>query len=359
MKIKELPLSLKERWCERLRKLLVFLMIIVTILTSVGIFIFKDFGLGYKYYEINNNQTVLVGVTQEENLLTKTVDEHLNNLENDGYYIVSSSLNITLLENFAIIPKSTQNDEELKALFIKSLDVSILCTKLQIEGDETVYYFKTQSECDDFVKSLNQYIEQKTESEGITSDYRIITKQEILDNKLNNVKKEKEELDAKKAAEEAARKAEQERRQREQRQVTSRGGEISSRSSNTPRGNYSGGAPLASYVYISSPYGMRHGKMHTGVDFAANGGTHIYAWKDGTVTFAGWSGSYGNFIIVQHNDGTVSRYAHCSGFAVSSGTYVSKGQTIGYVGTTGNSTGNHLHFEIQINGSFVNPLDYL
>ena len=99
--------------------------------------------------------------------------------------------------------------------------------------------------------------------------------------------------------------------------------------------------------------------MHTGVDFAAAGGTHIYAWKSGTVTFTGWSGGYGNFIIIQHNNGTVSRYAHCSGYAVSAGQTVSKGQTIGYVGTTGNSTGNHLHFEIQVNGSFVNPLNYL
>ena len=67
----------------------------------------------------------------------------------------------------------------------------------------------------------------------------------------------------------------------------------------------------------------------------------------------------GDCSIIQHNDGTVSRYAHCSGFAINAGQTVSQGQTIGYVGTTGNSTGNHLHFEIQINGSFVNPLNYL
>lgn len=355
MKIKNSPLSFKERMAQNLKKLLVCLMIIVTILTSLGIFIFKDFGLGYKYYEINECQTIYVGAAKEENLLTKTYDEYLDKLTNDGYYIVSSTFNTTLFEKIAIIPKSTMNDEEMKKIIINSMDVTVLVTKLNIKDDDTTYYFKTQDECDKFVESLNQYIKQDVTSEGIADDYKIITKQEILDEKVNNVKQQKEKLDA----EEAARKAAEEKKKAEQKKVTSRGGSISSRSSDSIRSNYSGGAPLASYVYISSSYGMRNGKMHTGVDFAANGGTHIYAWKAGTVTFAGWSGGYGNFIIVQHNDGTVSRYAHCSGFAVSAGTTVSQGQTIGYVGTTGNSTGNHLHFEIQVNGNFVNPLNYL
>ena len=92
---------------------------------------------------------------------------------------------------------------------------------------------------------------------------------------------------------------------------------------------------------------------------AANGGTPIYAWKSGTITYRGWNGSYGNFVEIEHGDGTVSRYAHMSGYNCSLGDTVSAGETIGYVGTTGNSTGNHLHFEIKVNGNFVNPLNYL
>ncbi|HIR74365.1 TPA: M23 family metallopeptidase, partial [Candidatus Ventrenecus avicola] len=141
---------------------------------------------------------------------------------------------------------------------------------------------------------------------------------------------------------------------KEKQKVTSRGGQTRRQQS-----SYSSGAPLATYSYISSYYGMRNGKMHTGVDFAAPAGTKIYAWKAGKVIQASWSGSYGNFIVIQHNDGTISRYAHCSGYACSKGDVVSKGQVIGYVGTTGNSTGNHLHLEIKVNGSFVNPLNYL
>ena len=99
--------------------------------------------------------------------------------------------------------------------------------------------------------------------------------------------------------------------------------------------------------------------FHTGIDLAAPAGTHIYSWRSGTVTFAGWSGGYGNFIIVDHGDGFVTRYAHCSKIAVTKGQTVSQGQVIGYVGTTGNSTGNHLHFEVKVNGNFVNPRNYL
>ena len=347
MKTENLPLFSKEKMGKNLRKLLIYIMIIVTILTSLGIFILRDFGLGYKYYEINNSQTIYIGATQKENFLDKTINEYLEQLNNDGYYIVTSSLNKAFIENMSIIPKSTINEDEIKETIIKHLDVSVLCTKLEIKDDETVYYFKSQSECDNFIKSLNEYIIQDYTSDGDTQDYRVITKQEVLDSKLNSVKEQKAEAEA-----EAQRQAER-KRQQERIQVTSRGG------TTRVNRNYSGGAPMASYVYISSYYGMRNGKQHTGVDFAAHAGTAIYAWKSGVVTFVGWSGGYGKFIIVKHNDGSVSRYAHCSGYACSVGQSVEKGQTIGYVGTTGNSTGNHLHFEIQINGSFVNPLNYL
>ena len=113
---------------------------------------------------------------------------------------------------------------------------------------------------------------------------------------------------------------------------------------------------------ISSTYGYRksRGDFHSGIDLQGNYGDNIYAYKSGTIIKTQYSNiSYGNMVLIQHNDGTQSRYAHMSSISVSKGQYVSCGQIIGHVGSTGNSTGNHLHFEIIINGKTVNPYNYI
>lgn len=98
---------------------------------------------------------------------------------------------------------------------------------------------------------------------------------------------------------------------------------------------------------------------HTALDIGARSGTAIRAADGGTVTFTGWQGGYGNFIIVNHGNGMITRYAHCSSINVSKGQQVARGETIGAVGSTGRSSGPHLHFEVLSGGSFQNPLSYL
>ena len=127
--------------------------------------------------------------------------------------------------------------------------------------------------------------------------------------------------------------------------------------------------PLAANINVlSSLYGSRPDPFtgrpdnHTGIDIPASRGTPIYASKSGVVitsvygTGSAWS--YGNYVVVSHSDGTSTLYAHMSSRAVSRGQTVNQGDVVGYVGTTGNSTGNHLHFEIRVNGSRVDPLNY-
>jgi murein DD-endopeptidase MepM/ murein hydrolase activator NlpD len=97
-------------------------------------------------------------------------------------------------------------------------------------------------------------------------------------------------------------------------------------------------------------------KLHTGVDLAAPRGTPIYAAGDGMVEKAGWASGYGQFTLIKHTNGYETAYGHQSKIAVKAGTRVRQGQLIGYVGSTGNSTGPHLHFEVRINGRFVDPL---
>jgi murein DD-endopeptidase MepM/ murein hydrolase activator NlpD len=116
---------------------------------------------------------------------------------------------------------------------------------------------------------------------------------------------------------------------------------------------------------VSSGFGWRthpimgYSRLHKGIDFAAPTGTPIMAAGDGVVDFIGWRGGYGNYIRIRHSNRYHTAYAHMSRFhpRVRSGTRVSQGQTIGYVGSTGFSTGPHLHYEIHVNGAAVNPND--
>lgn len=98
---------------------------------------------------------------------------------------------------------------------------------------------------------------------------------------------------------------------------------------------------------------------HTGLDIATSTGTPIQAAASGTVTFAGYKGSYGNMIVITHANGIQTYYGHCSALYVSAGATVSQGQTIGAVGSTGNSTGPHLHLEVRVNGVAYNPQNYV
>lgn len=114
--------------------------------------------------------------------------------------------------------------------------------------------------------------------------------------------------------------------------------------------------------YISSPYGSRGGAFHSGVDYAFNGGGYgkqVGAALAGKVVFAGWNSSYGNLVKIEHGGGLQTWYAHNSRLAVKAGQIVSQGQHISNIGSTGRSTGNHMHFEVRINGSTKNPLNYL
>lgn len=110
---------------------------------------------------------------------------------------------------------------------------------------------------------------------------------------------------------------------------------------------------------ITSPYGYRWGRMHTGIDIDGYTGQPIVASKAGVVIMASYYSGYGNTVIVDHGGGIATLYAHMSSFAASNGQSVDQGQVVGYVGCTGSCTGDHLHFEVRVAGSPVNPLDYL
>ena len=131
---------------------------------------------------------------------------------------------------------------------------------------------------------------------------------------------------------------------------------------------YNGGMfcwPAPSYTRISDDYGYRQHpilnvqQFHTGVDMAAPGGTAILAAYDGMVVQASYNASMGNYVMIDHGSGLYTIYMHAQKLMVSSGEEVSRGEQIATVGTTGRSTGNHLHFSVRLNGSYVSPWGYI
>jgi murein DD-endopeptidase MepM/ murein hydrolase activator NlpD len=110
---------------------------------------------------------------------------------------------------------------------------------------------------------------------------------------------------------------------------------------------------------VTSGFGWRWGRMHEGIDIAVPAGTPVSAAASGRVIYAGWMGGYGNLVVIDHGGGLATAYGHNSAIVVGHGGSVSQGQTIAFAGSTGHSTGPHVHFEVRVNGSAVDPLGYL
>ena len=219
-----------------------------------------------------------------------------------------------------------------------------------------------------------------------SADQEVLQQLEDAHNELEKKKKEAEELQAeleesKRVADEQkknieAKKAEIAKSNREtermidelQADADAMTGTIQSSGSSSSNSTYIGGQlawPTPSTSYITSKFGYRihpiygYRKFHTGIDIGAGSGSRIVAANSGTVILSGWNGGYGKCIVVDHGGGITTLYAHCSSLLVGRGAQVSRGQTIAKVGSTGNSTGPHLHFEVRVNGVYKNPLNYV
>ena len=345
MEKKNTPLApwgdkVKQNW----KKVLIVFTYLIVFISCFLMAICPYYQIGFKYFE---NSTTEIGITQIENFDTLVLKNYLCKVQEDGFEIESGNINDSISSHWGIYRRESINQEELEKNLEKYINVKVTLYKLTIPDDEIIYCFKNESECNDFaqrVKEYNSELEigiQKTIGE--TSD---ISSGDVLENKINKLEEEKQ-------AEIARQKALAQAKAKEQ--VVAK--TIAYASNGQQRSNSC--CVLPNYTCISSYYGMRNGSMHTGIDLAAASGTEVYAWKNGSVEKASWSSGYGNFIIINHEDGTTSRYAHLNGYAVSAGDIVSQGQVIGYVGSTGRSTGPHLHWEVLVNGNFVNPFSYL
>ena len=326
-------------------------------------------------------QTELIAANQEEldeaeaklAVLNEKNQERIQAMEEEGeisfWSVLFKAKSFTeLIDQLNMIEEIQQADQrrmsELSdaAMAVMEARAYLAAEKAELE-ESRAELLQTQTELD----------EKRTEADRIlaelNADHRALEQMEAdyeaeeAELSAQIAAAEVEYTKALKAEEEARRKAEEERRRQEENSKPSGDGSSVENEGRYPA-NESWRRPC-SWRKLTSPYGYRthpitgQWKFHNGVDLANSMGTPIYAARSGSVTVATHGKTYGEYVTINHGDGYSSLYAHMTHYVVSKGQYVTKGQLIGYMGTSGRSNGPHLHFSIFYNGSSVNPMNYI
>ena len=269
-------------------------------------------------------------------------------------------------EEFALTVRTTyeQGDSSYLQVLLNSTSFSDLLSRMEIITAIMEDNKKTVAEYTAAKEDIEQKKEELQATQDSQKDY-----QENLSYKVDELAASEaeqaalaESIEAYKAESEA----EYDRISSEMQEVSSQIAALSAQAAAAGGVPYSGTFvwPTPSCTTTSSAYGYRvhpiYGtvKFHAGEDIPASYGAEILAAASGTVTTAGWVSGYGNYTVIDHGGGTMTAYGHQSSIIVSVGQYVEQGQVIGYVGSTGNSTGPHLHFEVYQNGSTVDPKSF-
>ena len=332
-------------------------------------------------YKVTVSGTTL-GYVDQKNELDYELNEFINNKKG-----TIALIDIANMPEYSFELISRRTESKTEDIYNEIKDSAIITYKtyaITVNG-EIINEVATRIEAEDIVSKLETgLIDDVDFNLGIAEIYKTEDTSEpettALEN-LNSIKLAKiEEYEAeqarleaeRKAAEEAARleaerlEAERKAQEEAERRLTLYAqASVASEMTTYGSGNISGinlSYPLRTDPLITSRFGessSRRSSTHTGLDLATALGTGIYPIAEGTVVFAGWQGSYGYLIQIDHGDGIQSWYGHCNELYVSAGEYVTTETCIGAVGSTGNSTGPHLHLEIRINGEPVNPQYYL
>lgn len=348
-----------------------------------------------KLNNIKNNISELEKDKQSTDSLTQTLLDEKIQLEKE-YTLISeqvSTINDIIVGYNSIIESAMEDCERLEEKLEKQLDdFGTVLVELYKNGDDSKFEIFLRSDSYYSYISYVEYMEQILKSSDTMIDDIKETMQSIeqrtqeyedakvkLEEKADELEIAKAELDAKdKELDEKLGEArdnielsEEQKKQMEQeeQQLLKEILELQQQIKNKLNATYTGSFswPLASNVsyYISSRFGYRtdspfsSGEHHNGLDIACARGTPIHCVDNGIVTYAGYRGNFGNVVFVEHDGGITTIYAHCDTLLVTAGTKVLKDQVIARVGSTGQSSGYHLHFAVQKNGSYVNPEDYL
>ncbi len=302
-----------------------------------------------------------IGFVYNEEIIKAKIDKYINDTTGNIAFREISELPEYELQ---LIDRDKETQEKEIMLAIDNLTTTTYKTYAITSNGEQKAIVSSQEEAENIINeiktNLNENIDLKLGVADVYStEYKVTTLEEAK-NTLNTLKTEKvTEYETKKAEEEKAAQAALEAQKAKINMTKS----IAVATPVAPTGSINGMAlSIPVNGSISSRFGARSGSRssaHTGLDISTSKGTGIRAISAGTVVYAGYKGSYGNLIIVDHGNGVQSYYAHCNALYVSAGQSVDSSTTIAAVGSTGNSTGPHLHLEIRINGSPVNPQNYL
>ena len=318
---------------------------------------------------IAEKQAELDDLQAQQNDLLEHYKQRLRAMQEQGdisYWAVIFRANSfsEMLNRISMVEEIAKSDQRMMEE-IRTLASDVLSAKETLAAEKV----RVEEKKTELAAAEEELEAKRAESEKLLDE--LIANAELLDADMEKYDAMKNEL-----AEEIAQKekeynekVEAERRAQEEANKNNNGGGSTGGSTgggSTGDGSFLYPLPRSCGSWCTSPYGYRYHPIsgtytfHSGVDLAAAGGTPIYASKSGTVTTAAYAQySWGNYVVINHGDGYSTLYAHMRYYAVSVGEHVNQGDVIGYVGTTGNSTGNHLHFNVYYNGSLQNPFDYV
>lgn len=330
-----------------LRKIVIHTRRSVKLIILVSIALLFVIGIVGSFYKVSYSVNIdgeMVGYTDNKSKLQSQINDYIENGEDENTAFVQVE---SLPEyNICLLKRNVNSDDDKIFNMVKSDGVTYYRYYAILDNQEEKIYVPDFSQAEDIVNKLKEKNSSNMENITIAEKYET----ELKEMTSTDDAVSKLYVAPKKVT------------------VASTAKKTSSGSVNTAT-TISGtkvslGISLIKPVsgIISSRFGARssiRSSAHTGLDIATSTGTPVSAAASGTVTFSGWKGSYGKLIVVTHSNGVQTYYGHCSQLYASVGQTVSQGQKIAAVGSTGNSTGPHLHFEIRVNGVAYNPQNYL
>lgn len=334
-----------------LKKLLIHTRKSIKLITLISVALLIILGCVASFYKVSYSVCIdgeIVGYTDNKSKLQAQINDYIENGEGQNTAFVQVE---NLPEyNMCLLKKDVVSDDNKIFDMIKSDGIEYYRYYAILENQEEKVYVANFSEAEEIVKQLKEKnssnIDNITISEKYENESKEMTTAEEAVAKLYAKPKEVIVASNKKSS------------------INKSSSGAVNTATNISSTKVSLGVSLMKPVsgIISSRFGSRssvRSSAHTGLDIATSTGTPVVAAASGTVTFSGWKGSYGYLLVITHSNGVQTYYGHCSKLYASAGQTVSQGQTIAAVGSTGNSTGPHLHFEIRVNGVAYNPQNYL